>query len=31
LSNNGTSATQATTAGAGASPSVVSLGMRHTF
>jgi predicted porin len=31
LSNNGTSATQATTAGAGASPAVVSLGMRHTF
>ena len=31
LSNNGTSATQATTSGAGAAPSVVSLGMRHTF
>jgi predicted porin len=31
LSNNGTSATQATTSGAGASPSVFSLGMRHVF
>ena len=31
LSSNGTSATQATTSGAGASPSVFSLGMRHTF
>jgi predicted porin len=31
LSNNGTSATQSTIAGAGASPSVISVGMRHTF
>jgi predicted porin len=31
LSSNGTSATQATTSGAGASPSVISVGMRHTF